>query len=465
MRARDVFERAVRLFDARWSPERRREERMDRKIIEAPVDQVVPYQDNPRHNEDAVDAVAESIRRFGFRSPIVVDEDMVVLAGHTRLKAARKLGLSTVPVLVAEGLSEEDRKAYRLADNKTGELASWDLGLLEKELEGLEGMELLGFDAEVDEDIGETLLEDVQEDDFDVSADRPIRCDKGDVWLLGEHRLMCGDSTDPYAVAVLAGGEPVDLLLTDPPYNVGLGYGMDEEEAKILRRRTDGLTIDNDQWSNDEEFEDFLTAALKSGAAVLKPGGVFYVWHAHNWSLPMFSAAKRAGLQVRQCLVWNKNTFALGRQDYQWKHEPCIYGWKAGAAHYFIDDRRQSTVFEDPRLNIKAMKKEEMRELLEAIFSDKISTTILNEDKPSRSCEHPTMKPVKLMARQIVNSTRQGETVLDLFGGSGSTLIACEQTGRRCLTMELDPKFCDVIIDRWERLTGLEAVKQEEGTR
>ena len=234
---------------------------------------------------------------------------------------------------------------------------------------------------------------------------------------------------------------------------------MRPSEAKQIRRRTDGLVIDNDDFNNEKEFTDFLVKAFKNADTGLKPGGVFYIWHAHNWSRAFFNAAEAAGWRIRECLIWNKNTFALGRQDYQWKHEPCLYGWKDGAAHYFVDDRTQATVLEDKGLDIDHMKKDEMKELLHELLEEKISTTVLEENKPARSEEHPTMKPIKLLARQIKNSSRPGENVLDIFGGSGSTLITCEQLGRHCFMVELDPRYCDVIIKRWEDFTGQQAVK------
>lgn len=233
---------------------------------------------------------------------------------------------------------------------------------------------------------------------------------------------------------------------------------MRPSEAKQLRRRTDGLVIDNDAFDSEAEFTEFLINAFKSADKGLKPGGAFYIWHAHIWSRAFFNAAEAAGWQIRECLVWNKNTFALGRQDYQWKHEPCLYGWKDGAAHYFINDRTKATVFEGIEKPIEDMKKDELKELLEK-FMEEFPSTVIEEKKLSRSEDHPTMKPIGLLARQIKNSSRKGEIVLDIFGGSGSTLIACEQLGRRCYMVELDPAYCDVIIKRFEEFTGQKAEK------
>lgn len=217
------------------------------------------------------------------------------------------------------------------------------------------------------------------------------------------------------------------------------------------------MTIMNDNMDSSS-FREFLKDAFTAADNVMKEGAAFYIWHAENEGYNFRGACNDVGWSVKQCLIWNKNAFTLGRQDYQWKHEPCLYGWKQGA-HYFIDDRTQSTVQEDIMPNFNTMKKEEMRKLLEEIYSDKISTTVINENKPLRNDEHPTMKPIKLLARLIKNSSRPNEIVLDTFGGSGSTLIACEQLNRICYTMELDPKYVDVIIDRYEKLTGQKAVK------
>lgn len=235
--------------------------------------------------------------------------------------------------------------------------------------------------------------------------------------------------------------------MTDPPYNVDYEGGAEEK-----------MRIANDNLS-DCAFERLLTESFENAKERLKPGGAFYIFHPDINGLVFRKTCEAVGLHVRQCLVWVKNAFVIGRRDYQWKHEPCLYGWKDGAAHYFVDDRTQATVYEDKGIDLKKLKKGEAIKLLQDIFSDKQSTTVINEDKPARSAEHPTMKPVKLLARLIRNSTRPGETVLDPFGGSGSTLIACEQLGRICYTMEFDPKYCDVIIDRWEKLTGQKAVK------
>lgn len=397
-----------------------------------PIGDVVPYDRNPRRNDDAVGAVAASIEEFGWRQPIVVDADGIIIAGHTRYRAALSLGLDEVPVVVASDLTPEQVAAYRLADNRTGELAEWDMDLLAGELDGLADFDMgrFGFTSDDMSSFGGSeVIEDVQEVEPDDSAADRVKL--GELWRMGDHVLLCGDATDCEQVArlmeSLGGGVLADLLLTDPPYNVALGQHYRPSELRQLHRRSDGLCIENDQWDDDEAFIGFLVKAFTSGLESMKPGAAFYIWYASTQSANFLEAAKRSGMTIRQLLVWAKNTFALGRQDYQWRHEPCLYGWKDGASHHWYADRKQ--------------------------------TTVLEFDKPSKSEEHPTMKPVALFAYQICNSTQRGDVVLDLFGGSGTSVIACEQVGRRCATMELDPHYASVIIDRWERLTGGKAEK------
>lgn len=253
-------------------------------------------------------------------------------------------------------------------------------------------------------------------------------------------------------------GGLADMILTDPPYNVALGQHMRPSEAKQLKRRTDGLVIDNDEFEDEAQFEELLYAALSAAVPHLKEGGAVYTWLAVMHMPAFASALARAGIMCKQMLVWVKNTFSLGRQDYQWRHEDCLYGWKPGAAHYFTDSRSESTVYEDLGKDPHKMSKAELIEMVEAMSGDSVATDVLHYDKPSRNEDHPTMKPVKLFAYQMRNSSRKGETVLDPFGGSGTSVIAAEQMGRRCLCMELDPHYCDVIITRWENMTGREAV-------
>jgi len=393
-------------------------------IKQIPITDVVPYDKNPRNNDGAVESTANSIKEFGWQQPIVVDKNNIVIVGHTRLKAAEKLKLDTVPVLVADNLSEEQVKAYRLADNKTGELADWDMALLNEELEGIAELDMDDFGFELAED-----SEEVVDDDFDVEVPDDPTSKLGQIYQLGNHRLMVGDSTDTKQVEALMGGQQADLLVTDPPYNVALGMGGSVDEARKRHRRTDGLVIMNDKME-DSKFREFLVSVYKAAKNNMKAGASFYIWHADSERFNFEGAAKDVGWQVRETLIWNKNSITLGRQDYQWKHEPCLYGWNEGGSHAWYSDRKQSTV--------------------------------LNFDRPTSSKLHPTMKPVPLFDYQIKNSSKQGDLVLDLFGGSGTTMIACEQNGRHAYLMELDPKYADVIITRWEEFTGKKAELVQE---
>lgn len=386
-------------------------------ILEKQLTDLTPYENNPRNNDEAVHYVANSIQEFGFKVPIVIDKEGVIVAGHTRYKAAQQLGLDKVPCIVADDLTPEQVKAFRLADNKTAEIATWNAEKYNLEIQELEmfDMTLFGFEeAESESDEIEAI-----EDDFEENIPEKPYVKAGDIYKLGKHRVMCGDSTVLSDVKRLIDGKQADLLLTDPPYNVSY-------EGKT----SDTLTIENDT-QRDEDFRQFLNDAFTNSDAVMKEGAAFYIWHADSEGYNFRGACKNAGWKVRQCLIWNKNSMVLGRQDYQWKHEPCLYGWKEGAAHKFYADRSQ--------------------------------TTVLNFDKPTRNGEHPTMKPIPLFAYLINNSTKAGDIVLDLFAGSGTTLIACEQLDRSAYVMEYDPKYAQVIIERWEQFTGEKAVLLNEG--
>lgn len=408
------------------------------------VEALIPYENNPRNNENAVEAVAGSIREFGFKNPIIVDQNNVIVAGHTRLLAAKELGLKEVPTIIADDLTTEQINAYRLVDNKTNELAQWDIDMLERELSEIDSidMEEFGFDDFPDLELDKVIEDDFEDEELD--HEEPIS-QPGEIYQLGSHRLMVGDSTNKEDVRALTGGAQMDLLVTDPPYNVDYNGGTE-----------DAMTIENDNMGK-EHFVEFLTAAFENAAEALRPGGGFYIWHAESTAGEFIKALEAAELEFRQRLIWVKSSLVLGRQDFQWKHEPCFYGWKEGAAHYFTADRTNTTVIEDAP-NINAMNKDELKEYIKDL-KDVIDegSTILRADKPSSSRQHPTMKPVKLMAHHLAYSTRQGENVIDLFGGSGSTLMAAEQLGRNCYIMEFDPKYADVIITRWEEFTGQEA--------
>jgi site-specific DNA-methyltransferase (adenine-specific) len=384
-------------------------------VEDRPVGSIRPYENNPRDNEDAVDAVAASIRAFGFRQPLVVDEDGVIIVGHTRYKAALRLGLATVPVHVARGLTPAQARAYRLADNQTATLSRWDEDKLPLELVALQqadfDLSLTGFpEDEILRLLTQPPAEGLAEPDDVPDPPAEPATEPGDLWVLGRHRLLCGDATKPGDLARLLPGGPADLLLTDPPYNVGY------EGATA-----DRLTIANDDLG-PAEYRRFLTAALVAAAGHLRPGGAFYLWHADTAGLDVRLACADAGLTVRQCLVWVKSALVVGRQDYQWRHEPCLYGWRDGAPHTWLGGRSR--------------------------------TTVLEFDKPARNADHPTTKPVGLFAELFRNSCPRGGMVLDPFAGSGTTLVAAELTGRQALLVELDPRYCDVIVRRFETLTG-----------
>jgi len=392
---------------------------VEKKYIEIDIADLVPYDKNPRRNDMAVDDVAESMEQVGYITPIVIDENRQILAGETRCKALKKRRVKRDKVLQVFGLTEEQKKKYRLLDNKVGEIAEWDPELLAGELEEVDFGDFdFGFDelmaelADTSEEDGAPLSTAV-EDDADIVLPEEPKARRGDIYQLGAHRLMCGDSTDPADVARLMDGKAADLLLTDPPYNVNYEGGT-------------GLTIQNDNME-DAAFRKFLRDAFACADGVMKPGAAFYIWHADSEGYNFRGACHDIGWQVRQCLIWNKNALVLGRQDYQWKHEPCLYGWKGGASHTWLSDRTQ--------------------------------TTVLDFDKPTRSEIHPTMKPIGLFDYQIRNSCPVGGAVLDLFNGSGTTIMACEQNGRSAYTMELDPRYVDAAIDRWETFTGKKAIK------
>lgn len=388
------------------------------KVQNVSIDSIKPYENNPRDNDGGVDAVANSIKEFGWQQPIVVDNDNVIIVGHTRYKAAKKLGMDKVPVVVANNLSPEQVKAYRLADNKTGELTNWDMGLLDDELADIADIDMsdFGFNLDISDDD-----EEVQEDDFDEEVPEEPKSKLGQIFKLGRHRLMCGDSTNPEMVKKLVGGVKCDLLLTDPPYNVD--YSSKDFGGKNSKTRKNN-EIKNDKKS-DRDFYNFLVNAFTAAKENMKQGAAFYIWYASVEAANFNNAANSTGLSVREELIWEKNNFVLGRQDYQYKHEPCLYGWVESGSHSWYSDRKQ--------------------------------TTILHFDKPQRSDLHPTMKPIALFDYQIKNSTKSGDVVLDLFGGSGTTIMACEQDGRNACVMEYDPKYVDVIIKRWEEFTGKKA--------
>ena len=436
------------------------------------IDDIRPYERNPRINDQAVDAVAASLREFGFRQPIVVDADGVIIAGHTRWKAAKKLGLAKVPVHMATDLTPEQVRAYRLADNKTGELAEWDLEILPIELaelrEGGFDMDLLAFD---DEELARLLNAGmgITEGLTDADAipeppDAPIT-QRGDIWVLGDHRLMCGDSGSPADLDRLLDGATIDLFSSDPPYNVrveprsnnaiaaGLSsfsmpaghsrkekkfdaQGMHHQGFDVARfpdkkykttkkMRAKDRPLEND-FVSPEAFDEMLLAWFGNASRVLKPGGSFFIWGGYanlgNYPAPL----KKVGLYFSQGIVWDKQHPVLTRKDFMGAFEIAFYGWKEGAGHKFYGPNNATDLWHVKKVNPQSM-------------------------------VHLTEKPVELAVRSIQYSSRPGENVLDLFGGSGSTLIGCEQTGRRAFLMEIDQAYCDVIIQRWEQFTGRKA--------
>ena len=388
------------------------------------LSEIHPYAKNPRLNDDSVDAVANSIRDFGFRAPIIVDGAKTIIAGHTRYKAAKKLGLKTVPVIVAEDMTPEQVEAYRIADNSAGSASTWDLDLLSDILPDLEfDMGDYGLDLDIistyEDDQTEIIEDDVPEPDFEKESTVKL----GEVWQLGDHRLMCGDSTSIPTVATLMNGELAEMVFTDPPWNVNYG----DPEHSYNPRWKNGRTILNDSMTT-EDFKDFMGASFEAMRSAVVGGAMIYVvMSAQEWGNLMLEL-KEHGMHWSSTIIWSKDTAVLSRKDYNTQYEPIWYGWEESESRLRpVEDHTQTDVW-----CIK---------------------------RPKRSDEHPTMKPVELVARALLNSSKKDAPVLDLFGGSGTTLIACEQTGRRCYMMELDPHYCDVIIKRWEDLTGRKAEK------
>ena len=389
------------------------------------IDALIPYARNSRTHSDAqVAQIASSIKEFGFTNPVLIDGGGGIIAGHGRVLAARKLGMSEVPCIRLEHLNDAQKRAYVIADNRLALNSGWDTEMLKVEFADLQelgfDLELTGFDLdEIKELLAPVGTEGLTDPDDAPPLPEHPRTVPGDIWVMGKHRLLCGDSTSMDDLAKLCEGQLVDMWLTDPPYNVAY-------EGKTK----DALKIKNDEMG-DDQFRQFLRDAYTAADTVMKPGAVFYIWHADSEGYNFRGAAKDAGWTVRQCLIWKKSSMVMGRQDYHWKHEPCLYGWKEGASHLWAADRKQ--------------------------------TTILEFEKPSRNGEHPTMKPVALFEYQLLNNTKGGDQVLDSFGGSGTTLIAAEKNGRVARIMELDPKYCDVIVKRWQDFTGKIATHAETG--
>jgi DNA modification methylase len=436
-----------------------------------PLDRVRPYENNPRNNDDAVDAVAASIKEFGFTQPIVVDSDSVIIVGHTRLKAAQKLGLERVPVVVATHLTPDQVRAYRIADNKTAEIAEWNYDLLPIELSALQeanyDLGLLGFNVEeLAKIMGNGIEEGLTDpDDVPLPPDEAIT-QPGDLWILGNHRLLCGDSSNPEHLDRLLAGKPIHLVNTDPPYNVkveprsknAIAAGLSsftniEPSATKLKNESKNqasiasatATIDaprqkmrakdrplaND-FVSDDEFDRLLDAWFGNIARVLVPGGCFYIWggYANCGNYPPF--LKKHGLYFSQAIIWNKMHPVLTRKDFMGAHEWAFYGWNEGAGHKYYGPNNETDLWSVKKI-------------------------------PPQQLEHLTGKPAELAVRSIQYSSLPGQNVLDLFGGSGSTMIGAEQTGRNAFLMELDTPYCDVIVDRYQRFTGKHAILERTG--
>lgn len=428
-----------------------------------PIDGLIPYARNSRtHTEEQVAQIAGSIREFGFTNPVLIDEEGGIIAGHGRVLAAIKLEMEQVPTIVLAGLNEAQRRAYVIADNKLALNAGWDMDMLRVEMESLQEMgfdlDLVGFSSSEledlffdDEEAGAGLTDPDDVPDVDAPVSQP-----GDVWVLGTHRVRCGDVTHAGEIEALMDGLMADACWTDPPYNVDYS----SKAGKIA----------NDNQPEDE-FASFLQSSFSAANVAMKPGAPIYVCHADTAGLTFRSAFSNAGFKISGCLIWSKDSLVLGRSDYQWQHEPILYGWKLGAKHKWYGGRKKTTVLESES---SIFTKNEDGTVTVSVGGQTIvlsgenlevqpvASTIIRCEKPKRSAEHPTMKPVELINQMLRNSTREGDIVLDMFGGSGSTLIACETLGRQARLLEVDPRYVDVIVKRWEKFTGKNAVLSSE---
>lgn len=435
------------------------------KAIELwPVDRLIPYERNARtHDAAQVDKIAASMVEFGFTNPVLVDENDGIIAGHGRLMAAKKLGMTEVPVIPLTHMTDAQRRAYILADNRLALDAGWDDDLLAQELADLQqdgfDLSLTGFD---DDEIDGLLIDPDEGDgasDEDAVPETPFYPTSvtGDIWILGSHRVMCGDSCSIDAVLRLMDGKQADCMWTDPPYNVAYEGAAGK--------------IQNDDM-DDDKFRQFLRDAFVTAFAVMREGGPAYIAHADTEGLNFRGAFKDAGFKLSSCLIWRKNSLVLGRSDYHWMHEPILYGWKEGAAHRWFGARDKTTIHELEDSPFTQIGDNEWQITLgeetlivrgRDLTVESAHGSVFFEEKPTKSGDHPTMKPVALIERMLANSTKRNSIVLDLFGGSGSTLIACQKLGRSARLMELDAKFVDVIVRRWQDFTGHHAVHEQDG--
>ena len=436
------------------------------KIEALDPSKLTPYDRNSRtHSEAQIAQIVASIKEFGFTNPVLVSDADVIIAGHGRVVAAVQMGMASVPCIRLTGMSEEQRRAYVVADNRLAENAGWDNELLRLELVELKhlgvSMDLIGFDRSALDELFMDVdgLEESGNGDPDAvpEPEKHFTSRAGDVWLCDDHRVMCGDSTSQTDVEKLCASELVDLCWTDPPYNVNY-----EGTAGV---------IENDNMG-DGAFLEFLTDAFTTASTVMKKGAAIYVAHADTEGRNFRVAFEAAGFKLSGCLVWVKPSLVLGRSDYQWRHEPILYGWKPGAAHRWFGGRKLTTVSEAPGMPFvvtadgRLMIETEEGHIVVSgadLKVEEVVSSVLHHEKPSRSAEHPTMKPVALVLGYVKNSSRRGDLVLDLFGGSGTTMIASQKIGRKARLMELDPRFVDVIVRRWQDFTGGEAVLEGTG--
>ena len=428
---------------------------MELKIEYMRTEELRPYAGNAKmHPAEQVEQIKRSIEEFGFNDPIAIWRGNEIIEGHGRLIAAEELGMQEVPVIRLDGLTDEQRRAYALVHNKTTMNSDFDLDLLQAELNELTDIDMaqFGFDDAAADD----QTEDVSEDDYDPEIPEEPRAKTGDVYQLGEHRLMCGDSTDPEALRILMNGAKGNLVVTDPPYGVAIGDKMkllneaDPGKGGIVAKNIENDTIPHDQ------LREILTAAFANVKTFCEEDCSYYVSSAQGGELGqmMLEMMRDAGLPVRHNLIWVKSSpvFSMGRLDYDYRHEPIFYTW--AKKHNFYGGAENSVI--DDSLPLEKMSKTELKDLVHELRGDN-RTSVIYCDKPHKSELHPTMKPVKLFGRFIINSSQRGDAGVDIFGGSGTTIIACEQLGRRCYTMEKDPHYVDVIIDRWEKFTGEKA--------
>lgn len=414
------------------------------KIIKKPIGDLIPYDKNAKeHPQEQINQIKHSIQEFGFNDPIAIDENNIIIEGHGRLQALKELGHNTVECIVLDHLTETQKKAYIIAHNKLTMNTGFNLETLREELEAIKAMDfdltITGFELdELDTILNIDDLDNVEEDNYELELPNEPTSEYGDIWVLGKHRVMCGSSIEEYDVDTLLQGEQIDLIVTDPPYNVNY-------------ESSHGMKIQNDHFENSNLFYEFLLQYFKQATQHTKPGAPIYVFHSDTERVNFQNAMKESGFELKQVLIWVKNALVMGRQDYHWRHEPILYGWKSGGAHKWYGGRQHDTVIDDKvRHSVSSMKKQELVDLIKLLLQDdELPNTVIYEDKPILNDIHPTMKPIKLLARTIINSSKQHDLVYDGFGGSGSTLIASEQLNRTSYIMELDGKYVDAVVNRY----------------